>query len=328
MLNSAPAVFGIVVIGRNEGDRLKQCLLSLPSDCLTVYVDSGSTDGSTDLARKCGAEMIELSKSTRFTAARARNAGYRRLLEIRPDLQFVQFIDGDCEVAPHWLERASSFLTAHEQAGATFGRRRERYPTRSIYNQLCDWEWEGPIGEGASFGGDVMIRASALTSSGGYREDIIAGEDTELCLRLRLAHWPTWRLDVEMTLHDAAIITFSQWWRRSVRCGYAFAQGAQVHGSLPERHFVWESRRARMWGIWIPVICLGAMLALGPWGLVAWLVYPVQIVRQTLRTRGSGRNRIVLGLFQVLARFPEACGQIKFAYDRLIDRPAHIIEYK
>ena len=258
MLNSAPAVFGIVVIGRNEGDRLKQCLLSLPSASLIVYVDSGSTDGSADFARKRGAEVIELGKSTRFTAARARNAGYKRLLEIRPELRFIQFIDGDCELVPQWLERASSFLAEQEHVGAAFGRRRERYPTRSVYNQLCDWEWDGPIGEGASFGGDVMIRTSALTSSGGYREDVIAGEDTELCLRLRAARWPTWRLNTEMTLHDAGITTFSQWWRRSVRCGYAFAQGAHLHGSSPERHFVWESRRARMWGIWIPIVCLAA----------------------------------------------------------------------
>ena len=328
MANSAATVYGIVVIGRNEGDRLKQCLSNLPSTSLTVYVDSGSTDGSEAFARMCGAEVIELSKSTRFTAARARNAGYKKLLEICPELQFVQFIDGDCELVPQWLERAGSFLTAHEQVGAVFGRRRERYPTRSVYNQLCDWEWDGPVGEGASFGGDVMIRASALTSSGGYREDVIAGEDTELCLRLRAAHWPTWRLSAEMTLHDAAITTFGQWWRRSVRCGYAFAQGAHLHGSSPDRHFVWESRRARMWGIWIPVFCLGAFLAMGPWGLATCAIYPLQVIRQFCRGHGSVVDRLTLSFFQVIGRFPEGWGQIKFFYDCLTARPAQIIEYK
>jgi len=328
MANSISSVYGVVAIGRNEGDRLKQCLSSLSLVSPLIYVDSGSTDGSANLARNYGAEVVELDASRRFTAARARNAGYKRLLEIRPDLQFIQFIDGDCELIPQWLELASSFLAAHEQVGAVFGRRRERYPTLSVYNQLCDWEWDGPIGEGASFGGDVMIRTSALVASGGYREDVIAGEDTELCLRLRSANWPSWRLNAEMTIHDAAITTFSQWWRRSVRCGYAFAQGAHLHGSSPERHFIWESRRARAWGIWIPLGCLGAILILGPWGSVTCLVYPLQVVRQIFRTRGSTLNRLTLGIFQVLARFPEAWGQIKFTYDRLARRPAQIIEYK
>jgi hypothetical protein len=45
---------GIVVIGRNEGDRLTRCLQSLQMENLPViYVDSGSTDGSQEIWRKC-----------------------------------------------------------------------------------------------------------------------------------------------------------------------------------------------------------------------------------------------------------------------------------
>jgi hypothetical protein len=208
------------------------------------------------------------------------------------------------------------------------GRRRERYPERSIYNWLSDRDWDGPVGEVRACGGDVMVCAAAFEAIGGYRNDLIAGEDPELCVRLRAAGWRVWRLDAEMTLHDAAMTSFGQWWRRAIRTGYAFAQGAYLHGAAPERHRVWESHRAWLWGIWLPLACLAVGLTFEPWGWTVWLIYPLQIVRQTVRNRGTLRDRALLALFQVLARFPEGWGEIKFLRDRLLRRQTRLIEYK
>src|SRR5262249_34164919 len=157
--------------------------------------------------------------------------------------KYVQFIDGDCELALGWADAAVSFLEARSDVASVCGILREREPERSVYNWLCQQEWNGPIGEIASCAGNVMHRVSALTSVGGYREDVIAAEEDELCVRLRAAKWRIWRLDAEMASHDAAITHFSQWWRRSMRAGYAFAQGAALHGATPERHFVRQYRR-------------------------------------------------------------------------------------
>ena len=320
--------FAAVAIARNEGDRLKRCLELLSTAAFVVYVDSGSVDRSAQWAREQGIEVIELDKSAPFTAARARNAGFRRLREIAPDLPYVQFVDGDCELNPSWPEQAISFLDSEADVGAVCGRRRERFPQRSIYNWLCDREWDKPPGEVRAFGGDVMMRAAALDALGGYRADLIAGEEPELCVRLRKAGWRIWRLDSEMTLHDAGMTRFSQWWQRTLRSGYAFALGAYLHGAPPERHFVWESRRARLWGLWIPLACLAASLTVWPWGLTAWLIYPLQFLRQGVRNQGPLNHRAALALFQVLARFPEALGQIKFTRDRLFGREQRLIEYK
>jgi hypothetical protein len=131
-----------------------------------------------------------------------------------------------------------------------------------------------------------------------------------------------------MAMHDVAITHLAQWWRRSTRTGYAFAQGAYLHGAPPERHCVWESRRAWVWGVWLPLACLAAGLAFGPWGWAAWLVYPLQIFRQAVRNRGPLGSRTLMALFQMLARFPEAWGQIRFTCDRLLSRQARLIEYK
>jgi GT2 family glycosyltransferase len=320
--------FGVVAIGRNEGERLKQCLNSLSAAFLIVYVDSGSSDGSMQWARERGVDVVNLDINSSFTAARARNAGFRRLRELAPYVAYIQFVDGDCELNPKWPEQALAFLESHSDVCAVCGRRYERFPERSIYNWLCDREWDGPAGEVRAFGGDVMMRATALEAVGGYRDDVIAGEDPELCVRLRAAGWRVWRLDSEMTVHDAAIVRFGQWWRRNLRSGYAFALGAHLHGALPERHFVWESRRARLWGLWLPLTCLAASLFLWPWGLTAWLIYLLQVLRQTIRNTGPLRQRATLAFFQLLARFPESLGQIKFMSDRLLGRRTQLIEYK
>jgi glycosyltransferase involved in cell wall biosynthesis len=320
--------FGLVVIGRNEGDRLRHCLQSLTSTIKVVYVDSGSNDGSVQLARNWGADVIELDARIPFTAARARNTGFRRLREIAPTLHYVQFIDGDCELIESWPERALAFLNSHSDVGAVCGMRRERHPKQSIYNWLCDQEWNGPINEVCACGGDMMVRAVAIEAVGGYRDDMIAGEDPELCVRLRAAGWRIWRLDTGMTCHDAAMTRFDQWWQRGVRSGYVFAQGAYLHGALPERHFVWESGRAWLWGVGFPVACLIVTLTFEPWGWLIWLIYPLQFSRQVLRNSGPLSQRATLALFQVLVRFPEGWGQIKFLADRILNRQIRLIEYK
>src|SRR5581483_7970923 len=268
---------GAVVIGRNEGDRLKCCLSSLSCIKALVYVDSGSTDGSPQWASDRGVEVISLDMNLPFTAARARNSGFRRLQDIAPNLDYVQFVDGDCEVSKEWLSVGVSFLDTHHDVGALGGRLRERYPERSIYNWLCDREWDSPIGDARACGGNVLIRKRALIAVGGYRDDVIAGEEPELCVRMRAAGWRIWRLDAEMALHDAAMTHFSQWWKRILRSGYAFALGAHLHGSSAERHWVWESRRAWMWGFWLPLFCLTAGLIFGPWGWATFLIYPLQL---------------------------------------------------
>lgn len=315
---------GVVAIGRNEGERLRNCLRSvLPRVSATVYVDSGSDDGSRQMAIEMGADTLDLDMSRPFTAARARNEGFRRLLERYPDIDFVQFVDGDCEIVPGWLEAARDFLQQHPSHAVVCGRRRERHPEQSVYNQLCDEEWNTPIGDALACGGDAMMRTQAVQAVGGYRDSLIAGEEPELCVRLRQQGWRIHRLDREMTLHDAAMTRFRQWWKRTVRAGHAFAAGAWLHGAPPERHWVRETRRACFWGMLLPLAIALAVIGLGPWALLLALVYPVQWLR-LVRRNGSVRS----STFLLLGKFAEAWGVLKFHFSRLRGVSDTIIEYK
>ena len=317
------AHIGAVIIGRNEGPRLIRCLASLSGVGRVVYVDSGSTDGSQDAALAAGAELVALDTSKPFTAARARNAGLAHLRTQGPLPERVQFIDGDCALRDGWLDAAQAFLDAHPDVAVVCGRRRERHPEASLYNAMIDREWDTPIGQARACGGDALMRFDALDQVGGYNPDLIAGEEPELCVRLRQAGWRIWRLDAEMTWHDAAMTRFGQWWTRARRAGFAYAQGAALHGAPPERHNVSQTRRALLWGAVLPVIaCLG-MLLISPWMAQLLLAWPAQMLRLMLRGEGWPRAG-----FLVLGKLPEALGALTFYLRRLRGGPARLIEYK
>jgi glycosyltransferase involved in cell wall biosynthesis len=323
------ASVGVVIIGRNEGDRLIRCLKSLTTQSnQLVYVDSASTDDSVNIARSLGAEVVSLDMSIPFTAARARNEGFERMRELYPQTDYIQFVDGDCEIAAGWLESAVNFLAMHKDVAVVCGRRRERYPGRTIYNMLCDIEWDTPAGEAKACGGDALMRVCAFEDVKGFRPGLIAGEEPELCVRIRAAAWKVWRLDKEMTLHDAAMTRFGQWWKRSMRGGYAYAEGAHLHGAPPERHRVKESRRVLMWGLGIPLVIFSLTIWLGTWGLAFLLIYPAQVVRLAIRGTRSVKENWWRALFLVLGKFPETMGQLNFFYNTMAGKTARLIEYK
>jgi len=324
------SVLGAVVIGRNEGERLVACLRScLQHAAKVVYVDSGSTDDSVERARILGVQVVMLDLVLPFTAARARNAGLAHLLNTQPDIQFVQFVDGDCEVRQPWWTSALAALRENPDVAVVCGRRRERFPERTVYNGLCDIEWDTPVGEALACGGDALFRVEALRQVGGYRGDLIAGEEPELCVRLRKCGWRVRRLDVEMTWHDAAMTKFSQWWTRNVRSGHAFAEGAALHGGSPWRHFAREARRAVLWGLGLPALIFMLVLWKPVLGVLLALIYPVQVARLALRLRSDGMPLPApRALFFTLGRFAEARGVVKYWATRWRGQRSTLIEYR
>ncbi|HEV2292229.1 MAG TPA: glycosyltransferase family A protein [Tepidisphaeraceae bacterium] len=323
---------GIVAIGRNEGERLRACLRSVVGESrIVVYVDSGSTDGSVAMAREMGAEVVELDLATPFTAARARNEGFARLVKIDDTIELVQFVDGDCEVVAGWLERAVAELKRDEKLAVVCGRRRERHPQATVYNRLCDVEWDSPVGEAKSCGGDAMIRASAFREVGGYDASVIAGEEPELCVRLRARGWTIRRIDAEMTLHDAAMTRFGQWWKRNVRAGHAAAEGAAMHGAPPERHAVHRVRSNWAYGLVLPLLILGLAWPTRGISFALLLAYPLLAWRVARHERHRGRapaDARLHGVFVALGKLPQAIGQARYHYGRLCGQRSQLIEYK
>lgn len=321
---------GVVVIGRNEGERLKVCLQSFKQfNVPIVYVDSGSTDGSVEAAKAIGAEVVNLDLSKPFTAARARNEGFAHLTANFPNTQFVQFVDGDCEVVDTWLTAAINTFHQNPKLAVVCGRRKERFPNNTFYNFMCDLEWNTPIGEAKACGGDALMRVDAFKAADGFNNTLIAGEEPELCVRLRANGWKILRIEEDMTIHDAAITKLSQWWKRSVRAGHAFAEGTFMHGNSEEQHWVQETKRAWVWAFIIPLIIITAMVINVKFGLLALMIYPLQLFRLAKKqSQYSQTVALKMAGYSLLGKFAELQGQFSFHYNRLFNKKKQLIEYK
>jgi glycosyltransferase involved in cell wall biosynthesis len=322
----------IVAIGRNEGSRLARCLESaLRARVPIVYVDSGSTDGSVELARRLGATVVELDPSRPFTAGRARNEGLERALELHTDLEFVQFVDGDCELVAGWLDAAMRELDREPRIAAICGGVRERHRDETIYNTLCDLEWAASAGETRQCGGNAMMRVRAFEGVGGFRPSLIAGEEPELCLRLRQEGWRILRLHRDMVLHDADMTSFGQWWRRALRAGWAYAERASLHGLSPERHAVRENLSILFWGALLPASALAFAPPTAGISLLAFaghLLLGARIYARGIRGGLRARDARLQALFTVLAKFPQALGQAQFAILRLAGKRRRIVDWR
>ena len=315
----------VVVIGRNEGARLRACLASLKG-LRVVYVDSGSTDGSVAAARAAGAAVVELDPATPFTAARARQAGFAALGAAPPEI--VQFVDGDCTVVPGWIEAGRAALHDDPRLGLVTGWRSEIHPGASIYNALCDHEWHRPAGEIAACGGDMMVRTEIFQRVGGFNPTVIASEDDELCLRVGKAGKRIVRLPKIMTRHDANMTRFVEWWQRTVRNGHGFAEVGRMHPP----HFQAERRRVVFYGGVLPGLALvatatGVWIAIPGIGAIYFLSW-AKTVKGLVELGLSPREAAHQAVYLTLSKIPNMQGMLTYYRRRLLGREARIIEYK
>lgn len=329
-IDDAGVGVGVVAIGRNEGARLVACLASLAAlDLPIVYVDSASTDGSQAAARAAGAYVLELDLARPFTAARARAEGVAALFADVPSIAYVQFVDGDCTLAPGWIEAARAFLNASPDHAVACGRRRERAPSASPYNRMADLEWDTPIGEAVACGGDALFRASAYRAVGGFDASLIAGEEPELCARLREAGWRIRRLDAEMTVHDAAMTRLDQWWNRAVRSGFGYAQAWRATRAGGHPLYARELRRAVAWTVG-PVMAsvIGCVLIHPALLFFAPIAYAVQVVRLAVRFRArDGFSWRRAGLL-TLGKVAETWGALRYLKRAAAGTTGGTIAYK
>lgn len=328
---------GAVAIGRNEGDRLRRCLTSLKEQAVRlVYVDSGSTDDSVAFARSLGIEVVQLDLTMPFTAARGRNAGAEALLAAG-DLDYIQFVDGDCAVEPGWIAAASDALDADPTLGIVTGWRTEIDPGRNIYHALCEVEWHRPAGIIPACGGDMMVRVAAFRTIGGFNAHIIAGEDEEFCLRMvRVTGLRILRLPRIMTHHDVNTSRLSEWWRRQVRTGHAFAEVARMEPP----HYKRERRRVWLFGLILPLLAILGLVT-GTWWLLA-LAIAVTAASWVRTARALAKDGLAQGAFAdlpgtgawrqaaflTLSKFPNLQGFLTYYLRRWRGADMRIIEYK
>jgi GT2 family glycosyltransferase len=320
---------GVVVIGRNEGERLRRCFQSL-AGWRTVYVDSGSRDDSVRLAREMGVEAIELDPSRPFTAARGRSEGFQYLARRYDDISYIQFVDGDCEVVDGWMMKALEVLDERKGVAVVCGRVRERYPNASLYNYLQDLDWNDPVGKVSSSGGIAMMRVDALLQVGGWREELIAGEEPDLCYRLRQAGWAIERVPDMMVYHDSAMTYFSEWWRRCRRTGYAYGLGFLTGGSYPGAFRFKKILSILFWSLVVPMMAVLYLVSGQAWiatGIIALAaIFMLRNAVNEQRHRQSWRDSLIYSTTCLVAKTPQMVGLIQVFLDYMRGMRRGLIE--
>ena len=312
---------GVVIIGINVERYLADCLNSIyaadyPRELISVvYVDGGSRDDSVRLANDYyGVKLIELN-DPHPTPGRGRNAGWRSL-----DTPLIQFLDADTVMDPMWFKRALPLLSS--RTAAVTGHRRERYPDKNIFHMLTEMEWHYEIGLCRYFGGDVLISREALEKTGGFDDDLVAGEDPELSYRVRQEDWDIVRMDTLMTTHDINMSRFSQYFKRAYRSGHAYAEIALRFMFNGEKLWLRELARIAMKTLLPPVfVVLGILTGNGLAGLLIGLLilfrplFSVQTYRKT--SNQFGGKTLIYALHSAFVIYPQFLGVLRYFYGRI-----------
>ncbi|MCA1788557.1 MAG: glycosyltransferase [Thioalkalivibrio sp.] len=335
MPDTEEPVISVVVIGRNEGERLVRCLRSVQAadtggkTVELIYVDSNSTDGSPERAQRLGARVLRV-QPTRPSAAIGRNAGWRAATG-----SHVLFLDGDTLLDRGFLPVAMQEIQTSSEIGVVWGHRREIAPSASLYNRVLDLDWIYPPGDTEFCGGDALFQRAALERSGGFDDTLIAGEEPELCARLRAMGYRIRHIDVPMTGHDLAITHWRQYWRRAERTGHAYAEVSARFADTTSPLWSRESRRNLSHGgvvvgglTVIPLALLAGMPGLAVAGVA---VAGGIVARTAWRARWKSAHPgtlLAYALHSHLQQVPILWGQLAWRRDRRRGLVRGLIEYK
>lgn len=345
MTQSTSLPVAAVLIAKNEGERFRRSIDSLVNLDLAaiVYVDSGSTDGSQLYAKEKGVDVIEMDLSQiPFTHSRARNEGFEHVSKNYNNVEFIQFLDGDCEVFPDWLNTAVAFLEEHPEFSSVCGKRLEKHPEQSIYNTQINMEWQGEYGEVLACGGDFLIRKDDFASVGGFDPEFINGEDPELFIRLKKKGLRFFRLDMPMTEHDVNMTEFRQWWTRSYRCGHGYAHIFDVHGKLPQKYRRKQVISSLVYGALLPFLLLAALFSMVlldglMFKLTAFLTTVILLlylrmilsaIRYRLKQGDSFKESFMYGIFTLIAKPAHFFGALTYLKKRMQGKGFEVIEYR
>lgn len=330
-----PTDVAVVVIGRNEGQRLVDCLASVNAADWgdlrheLIYVDSNSTDTSCERARQAGARVIEV-KPLRPTAAVGRNAGWRATAATQ-----VLFLDGDTLLHPDFVAVARAALASSSQRAAVWGHRREHQTQASVYNRVLDLDWIYPPGETEFCGGDALFVRSALAQVGGFNETLIAGEEPELCARLRQAGWRIQHIDAPMTLHDLAMTRWRQYWLRAERAGHAYAEVSHRLANTSTPLWMNEKHRNRLHSLvlllYFAFVVLALLMQQGPAVWLALAAGGAVVVRSAWRARWKSDQAGTLLLYALHSHFqqlPIFWGQVRWLWAQRKGQARELIDYK
>jgi hypothetical protein len=244
-------------------------------------------------------------------------------------------LDGDTVLHPEFAVAACNALEQDSSIAAVWGHRREIHPEASVYNRVLDLDWIYPPGPAEFCGGDVMMRRQVLCEMAGFDEKLIAGEEPELCRRIRAKGCGILHIDCPMTGHDLQITRWSQYWKRATRAGHAYAQVSERFRKSEDPFWTTDRRRNLMRGTCWLMSLVAAIGAIPFFGLVPVALFLCLLLLLSLRSAWKARWKrstpgilMLYGIHSQLQQIPIFIGQMQYEMSKKRNKMQKLIEYK
>jgi len=191
-LSPVPMVSVIIPV-HNRPEEIDSCLQALseldyPSKKLEILVvDDASSDHTPEVVSGFPVTLIRLPENRQ--APFCRNLGARRACG-----EILAFIDSDCLASPSWLKELVPVF--NDRSVAAVGGKVNSYYDRKgldryeqVMSSLNRGVWPRRSSEQDPFfyvpSCNLLVRRNVFLSVGGFQEELVVGEDVDLCWRLQ-----------------------------------------------------------------------------------------------------------------------------------------------
>ncbi len=222
-------ILSIIVVTFNEAKRiarLKQSLdqLRLPAGIAveTILVDGGSSDGTAQAGREAGFTKVIEQPGASIPACRNRGVA-----ESKGD--WLAFVDGDCEAAPDWIEKAKPLLESAPTLILGWPARPPEPPTWVQKAWQVHWEHKNPqferflnatVVKQEGFRlvttRNMILHRAAFESVGSFDERLPTGEDTDFVFRAYSAGIAVLGYPELKVVHHGEPATLGQFFRQQL----------------------------------------------------------------------------------------------------------------
>jgi glycosyltransferase involved in cell wall biosynthesis len=219
-------------------------------DIELIYVDNGSTDGSRSFLEKFG--DVTVIDAPAATIGHMRNFG-----AAFGSGTYLSFLDADCGVSANYFETA---VDALHRSGADATGCEYALPEHPhwIERALVVMHYMGREREAAYVNaGNFFITRAAFMAVGGFREDLVTGEDSDIGMRLRASGYRIFESPRVEARHYGNPKSLGQHYRRSV--WHALGMFATVTSGSLNRPFAMMIAHAIATAVGVAVLLNGQM---------------------------------------------------------------------
>lgn len=295
----------IIIKTLNEAERLpatlESALAAAGPDGEVIVADSGSTDGTVEIAQRHGVTLVQIAPSEQPSCGLGPQLGYQYSKG-----DYLCLMDGDMLLDPEFLGKAVAFLEANPDVGGVGGRVVEmNLENLEFARRMSRGGAEYNAGPVDRLNGGGLYRREAVASVGYLSDRNLHGyEEFDLGVRMRQVGWGLHRLDTPFVQHfgyrmNAYALLLRRW-----RSKYLYGTGEVLRAATGKPH-LWsllrDIRELRLWAaVYAGALALALILLLVPNKALA-VLFCLAAIAGVIAVMSLKHRSFSLGLYSVTA---------------------------